>query len=65
MCGQRQEEGNKNKTGSLNRKKMGLNMMEHPPGYINRRVCESVCVYYTERSITKRATQQTCTTFRR
>lgn len=22
--------------------------MEHPPGYINRRVCESVCVYYTE-----------------
>lgn len=49
MCGQRQEEGNKNKTGSLNRKKMGLNMMEHPPGYINRRVCVSLCVCITQR----------------
>lgn len=24
-------------------------MMEHPPGYINRHVCESVCVCITQR----------------
>lgn len=50
MCGQRQEEGNKNKTGSLNRKKNGVEHDGTSP-WIHKQtcVCVSLCVCITQR----------------